>query len=121
MGFYNREMEIRLLKGYPPYTRICLVETKDPDENNAKGAINDFYQELLPYRTFLNISLPTTALIARLKGQYRFNILIKSPRDVDPGGAILRKAILNAFVEFNRKSRFRDVKLIYDIDPQSII
>jgi primosomal protein N' (replication factor Y) len=121
IGFYNREMEVRLLKGYPPYTRICLVETKDPDENKAKGAINDFYIALHPYRKWLNISSPTTALISRLKGQYRFNILIKSPRDVDPGGAILRKAILNAFVEFNRKSRFRDVKLIYDIDPQSII
>jgi primosomal protein N' (replication factor Y) (superfamily II helicase) len=121
IGFYKKEIEIRLLKGYPPFTRICLVETKDPDENKAKGAINDFYQELLPYRTLLNISLPTTALIARLKGQYRFNILIKSPRDSDPGGAILRKAILKSFVEFNRKSRFRDVKLIYDIDPQSII
>jgi primosomal protein N' (replication factor Y) (superfamily II helicase) len=121
IGFYNREMEVRLLKGYPPYTRICLAETKDPDENKAKGAINDFYLELHPYRKWLNISSPTTALISRLKGQYRFNILIKSPRDVDPGGAILRKAILNAFVEFNRKSRFRDVRLIYDIDPQSII
>ena len=121
LGFYKKEIEIRLLKGYPPFTRICLVETKDPDENKSKGAINDFYQELVPYRKWLNISLPTTALIARLKGNYRFNILIKSPRDSDPGGAILRKAVLNAFVDFNRKSRYRDVKLIYDIDPQSII
>jgi primosomal protein N' (replication factor Y) len=121
MGFYKKEIETRLLKGYPPFTRICLVETKDLDENKAKGAINDFYQELSPYKKWLNISLPTTALIAKLKGQYRFNILIKSPRDSDPGGAILRKAILQSFVGFNRKSRYRDVKLVYDIDPQSII
>jgi primosomal protein N' (replication factor Y) (superfamily II helicase) len=121
MGFYKKEMEIRLLKGYPPFSRICLVETKDLDENKAKGAINDFYQELVPFKKWLNISLPTTALIAKLKGHYRFNILIKSSRDSDPGGAVLRKAIFQSFAGFNRKSRFRDVKFIYDIDPQSII
>jgi primosomal protein N' (replication factor Y) len=121
MGFYKKEIDTRLLKGYPPFARICLVETKDLDENKAKGAINDFYKELIQYKKWLNISLPTTALIAKLKGQYRFNILIKSPRDSDPGGAVLRKAIFQSFIEFNRKSRFRDVKLIYDIDPQSII
>jgi primosomal protein N' (replication factor Y) len=121
MGFYKKEIEMRRGLGYPPFTRICLVETKDPDESKAKGAINDFYQELLPYRKWLNISQPSTALIARLKGNYRFHIMIKSPRESDPGGAILRKAVVNAYVEFNRKSRFREVKLIYDIDPQSIL
>jgi primosomal protein N' (replication factor Y) len=120
-GFYKKEIQVRQGMGYPPFTRICLVETKDPDESKAKGAVNDFYQELLPYRKYLNISPPSTALIARLKGNYRFHIMIKSPRDTDPGGALIRKAIVNAFVEFNRKSRFRDVRLIYDIDPQSII
>jgi primosomal protein N' (replication factor Y) len=121
MGFYRQEIQTRQLRGYPPFTRICLVETKDPDENKAKGAMEDYYRELLPYSKWLNISPPTPALIARLKGNYRYNILIKSPRDTDLGGAILRKAIVNAFVEFNRKSRFRDIRLIYDIDPQSII
>jgi primosomal protein N' (replication factor Y) len=121
MGFYKKEIDMRRLMGYPPFTRICLVETKDPDESKAKGAVNDFYQELLPYKKWLNISPPSTALIARLKGNYRFHIMIKSSRETDPGGAILRKAIVNAYVEFNRKSRFREVKLIYDIDPQSII
>jgi primosomal protein N' (replication factor Y) len=121
LGFYRTELQTRQIKGYPPFTRICLIETKDPDENKAKGAMNDYYHELIPYRKWLNISPPTTALIARLKGNYRFNILIKSSRETDPGGAILRKAILNAFIGFNRKSRFRDIRLIYDIDPQSII
>ena len=121
MGFYKKEIELRRGMGYPPFTRICLIETKDPDENKAKGAVNDFYQELLPYRKWLNISQPSTALIARLKGNYRFHIMIKSPRESDPGGGILRKAIINAYSEFNRKSRFREVKLIYDIDPQSIL
>ncbi len=120
-GFYNKEIIDREKTGYPPFTRLCLVETKDQDEGKAKGAINDFYKELVPYSKWLKISQPTTAIIARLKGNYRFHILIKSQKDIDPGGAILHKAVLNSFVEFNRKSRYRDVKLLYNVDPQSIM
>ncbi len=120
-GFYQKEIIDREKLGYPPFTRICLIETKDPDEDKARGAIMDFHKELSAYRKWLKISSPTSAIIARIKSNYRFHIMIKSPRTTDPGGKILRQAVLNSFVEFNRKSRYRDVKLIYDVDPQSIL
>ncbi len=120
-GFYQKEIIDRQKMGYPPFTRLALIETKDLDDNKAKGAINDFYKELSAYKKWLKVHEPSTAIIARLKGYYRYHILIKSSKEVDPGGAILRKAILSSFAEFNRKSRFRDVKLIYDVDPQSVM
>jgi primosomal protein N' (replication factor Y) len=119
--FYNKELTDREKLGYPPFTRIGLIETKDQSERKARGAINDFYNELKNFKKWLKISSPASAVIARLKGSYRFHILIKSNKDDDPGGAILRKAILDSFIEFNRKSRYKDVKLFYDIDPQSIM
>ena len=120
-GFYNKEILDRQRLGYPPFTRIALIEAKDKSEKRAKGAIYDFYKELLRYNKWLKISQPAYAVISRLKGYYRFHILIKSVREVDPGGGILRKSILNAFVEFNRKSRYKSVRVFYDIDPQSIM
>jgi primosomal protein N' (replication factor Y) (superfamily II helicase) len=120
-GFYQKEISDREKMGYPPFTRVGLIEAKDLDEKRAKGAITDFYKELKVYDKYLKIMEPATAILARIKGFYRFHILIKSSKTVDPGGAILRKAILNSYTEFNRKSRFRDVKLIYDVDPQSIM
>lgn len=120
-GFYQREISDRLKMGYPPFTRIALVETKDQSNEKAKGAITDFYRELIKFKKWLKISDPHSAMIARLKGQYRYQILIKSVKENDPGGAVLRKGILDSFIEFNRKSRYRDVRLIYDVDPQSIM
>lgn len=120
-GFYQKEIFDRQRLGYPPFTRLCLVEVKDTNEQKARGAINDFYKYLIQYKKWLKISEPTTATIARLKGYYRFQILIKSLKEVDPGGAILRKAILNSFTEFNRRSRYKDIRLFYDVDPQSIM
>ena len=120
-GFYEREIGDRERMGFPPFTRIALVESKDQSNEKAKGAITGFYNELKKYGKWLKISSPTPAIISRLKGQYRYQILIKSSKQTDPGGKIIRKAILDSFVEFNKKSRYKDVRLIYDIDPQSVI
>ena len=119
--FYEREIADRERMGFPPFTRIALIEAKDQLNDKAKGAINDFYRELKKYFKWLKISPPAPAIISRLKGQYRYQILIKSPRQSDPGGKILRKAVLDSFTDYNRRSRYKDVRLIYDVDPQSVI
>ncbi len=120
-GFYQKEITDREKTDFPPFTRIALIEAKDQSNDKAKGAISSFYAELKKYSKWLKISQPTPAIISKLKGQFRYQILIKSPKETDAGGKTLRKAILDSFTEFNRKSRYKDVRLIYDVDPQSVI
>ena len=120
-GLYKNEIYHREKLKYPPFVKLALIEAKDLNEKRANGAINDFYNALLPYKKWLNISKPTYAIIAKLKGYYRFQILIKSDKEVDPGGAILRQAILGSVAKYKQKSIFNDVKLFYDIDPQSMM
>lgn len=120
-GFYQKEIVDREKLGYPPFTRICLIETKDEDEQKAKGAILDFYKELLRYKTYLKITPPSPAIIAKLKGSYRYHLLVKSSKETDPGGKVLQKALFDSYAEFNRKSRYRNIRLIFDVDPQSVL
>ncbi len=120
-GFYEREILLRKQNNYPPFSRLGLVETKDEYEKKARGAVGDFYNYLKKYSKYLIIAPPNEAIISKIKGHFRFHILIKSLKTQDPGGKILRKALLESYVEFKQSSRFRDVKLIIDVDPQSII
>jgi primosomal protein N' (replication factor Y) len=120
-GFYEREILLRKKGEYPPFTRIGLIEIKDEKESDARNAINEFANYLGKFGKGLNILPPTEAVIYKIKGSYRFQIVIKSSRKNDPSGKLLRNAILNSFIEFNQKSRFKDVRVIIDIDPQSII
>lgn len=120
-GFYQKEILDREKLGYPPFTRICLIETKDEDEQKAKGAILDFYKELLRYKIYLKITPPSPAIIAKLKGSYRYHLLVKSSKETDPGGKVLQKALFDSYAEFNRKSRYRNSRLIFDVDPQSVL
>jgi primosomal protein N' (replication factor Y) len=110
---------LREESGYPPFTRICSVETKDDSEQKARGALNDFYNLLLKKEASISISVPQPAMIARLKGKYRYKLIIKSNKSTDPSGKYLRKAVLKAFIEFNKRSKFSDIKPIIDMDPQS--
>ena len=120
-GFYERELNLRKFNGYPPFTRLSLIETKDEDEKKSRRAINDFYKFLTEQKPPLSISYPHEAVIFRLKGEYRYQILIKSDKAKDPGGKILRTAIENALVKFNKVSAARTVKLYLDVDPQSVM
>lgn len=120
-GFYDRQINERLQFDYPPFTRLALIECKDVKEEKSYGAIKDFHKELLNYSGKLKISSPNPAVISRIRGYYRFQILVKSPKGGDSSGAILRSAILNSFVNFNKNSKFSSVKTIIDIDPQSMM
>ena len=120
-GLFKNEIYHRKKLKYPPFVRLALIEAKDLNEKRAKGAIDELYRYLITYKKWLNISPPTYAIIARIKGYYRFQILIKSERETDPGGAILRKAILDSVTAFKQKSIFKDIRILYDVDPQSIM
>jgi primosomal protein N' (replication factor Y) len=119
--FYRQEIMLRQQNQYPPFSRIAMVEIKNEDEQKAKQAVNDFHKRLIKFGDKIQILPPNEAIISKIKRVYRYQIMIKSLRRTDPNGKILRNALNNAFVDYNQKSRFKDVKVYFDIDPQSVM
>ncbi len=119
--FYESEIMIRQQNLYPPFSRIVLVEVKNEDNQKAKQATNDFFRRLMKYGDKLQVFPPNEAVISKIKGIYRYQILIKTLKKSDPNGRILRNAIMNAYTDYNQKSRFREVRINFDVDPQSIM
>lgn len=119
--FYETELNLRKQHGYPPFTRLGLIELKDEEERNVRGAAEDMFKYLQKFKDKLKINHPAPAVIARIKGQWRYQIIIKSYKSSDPGGKVLRNAILESFGRFNAESRFKNVKVFFDIDPQNIL
>lgn len=119
--FYYKEIGDRIRLEYPPITRMCLIEARDKDELKARETIMDFHKCLMVYKDTVKITAPSTAVIARLRTEFRYQILIKSNREKDPGGSVLRAVLKQAHQEFLKLRRHYDVKVTFDIDPQSIM
>lgn len=120
-GFFENEIKLRKSGLYPPFSRLAVIEVKDESEEKAFGAIRDFYKLLLQIKTKLKILPPNPAIIPKIKGQYRFQLLIKSPKEFDPSGKQLRSSIRFALKEFRAKSKYKSMKINIDIDPMNII
>lgn len=120
-GFYENEIDLRKGTGYPPFSRLCVIESKDMKENYASGALEDIYKSLQEFGKGLDIAPPNPAPVERIKSFYRYQIVIKSYKNIDPSGKLLREAVTESFIKFRDTSRFRDVRVSIDIDPQTIM
>lgn len=78
--FYRREIVFRRTMHYPPFSALSSVLIHDKDFDKANGAASDFARELRAAATSAGIRVlgPAPAPLSRLRGEYRFQILIKS-------------------------------------------
>jgi len=119
-GFAAAELEIRRQAGYPPFTRLCRLLLKSADEMLAERACRRLYQEA-PRPAGVAALSPGPAPVRMVRREHRFHILLKSRREQDPAGRLLRTAALAAREHFQSRIKERDLSLIVDMDPQGVM
>ncbi len=119
---YDREQflasELRLRKGlgYPPYQRLANVVIWGKDEIRVQTVGHTLFTELrncLPHEEPWLILPPTACVLSRLKGSWRYHIIIKAPAHAD----------IASYVQtlFRERKPEPDVRVALDIDPMSIL
>jgi primosomal protein N' (replication factor Y) len=76
--FYAEERAQRERLGYPPFGRVALVRVAAPDEDAARAAAAQL-AETARADGGPEVLGPAPAPIARLRGQHRFQLLLKHP------------------------------------------
>ncbi len=118
-AFYKSEIEERRAASYPPFTRLALLRIDSTSEDAAmKGAdsIAVLAMRLLKEKKFSAIAVlgPAPALVARLRGRYRRQLLIKG----------LDARTLNHFIREIKSdfdSRRTRAILTIDMDPLTTV
>jgi primosomal protein N' (replication factor Y) len=79
-GFYQREINFRRVMHYPPFTALTNICIHDKDFDRASRLAADLARALneAARDSTLRVLGPAPAPIARLKGEHRFQILIKA-------------------------------------------
>jgi primosomal protein N' (replication factor Y) len=116
-GFYNEEITYRTELRYPPVGRIIKLEVKSPNESHAAEAAKTAQNRIRSLMRGKETMLlgPAPAPIAKVRGQYRFQLLLLSQkRDMI---RVLAAEGRNAVEEkFGRKC-----KVIVDVDPMNLM
>jgi len=122
LGFFEREIESRKALNYPPFSRIILIRIEGQnlkDVQTYAEVISKFLWKANASRSF-SILGPAPAPISKLKNLFRYQLLIKYPREKDSSMARLRH-IIKEGIYFNPEIKKWPVKISIDVDPIDIL
>jgi primosomal protein N' (replication factor Y) len=116
-GFYNEEIAYRIELHYPPVSRMIKLEFKSTKENYAVAAAKAAQELIRSLMHGKNTMLlgPAPAPISRVRGQYRFQlILLSQHREIIRSLALKGRSIVEQ--KFGQKCR-----VTIDVDPVTLM
>jgi len=114
-GFLDHELADRKQLGYPPYARVVLLRVDGADERAAREAarvLADHARSVADHGVL--ILGPAPAPLARLRGRYRFRVMMRA---VDR--AALRRVVVAVARRASQGSRA--VRVAIDVDPVQLL
>ncbi|RJR26142.1 MAG: primosomal protein N', partial [Candidatus Latescibacterota bacterium] len=112
-GFAEREIEMRRQLGYPPAGAVMLFTVQARSAERAAAAAAAAREAIAASVGGAAAVLgPTPALIERLKGNWRFHVLVKGDLSAE-----LRREAVRAALE--RVAAAKPAELSWDVDPVS--
>jgi len=117
-GFLDHELHDRAEVGYPPFRRLTLFRIEALDENAARQAAGRIaaYARTSPdgLSKVVEVLGPAVAPIARLRGRFRFRVLLRSA-----DRKALRQATGTAMTVL--KDLDNRVRVVVDVDPVGML
>ena len=116
LAFFERETNFRRTMGYPPFTSLANVIVRDTNLEKAIRWSRQLSEYFSPHNgKSVRILGPATAPLARLKKEYRFQFLLKSPKR-----SVLTKLLAGA-LDRCEANEIPDTAVIVDMDPLSLM
>ena len=118
--FYQEEMTLRQALAYPPTTRLAMVRLAGRDPERTAAAARQLgevcRQQASGVGGGIEVLGPAPAPIERIAGRHRWQILIK-----DADVQRLRRLLNRVQAEALGARRPRDIQVVIDVDPQSML
>ncbi len=114
-GFFDQELHFRKMMHYPPFTALANVVVRDRKIENAIRWSRQLAEYFAPAESKgVRVLGPAAAPLAKLKREFRFQFLLKSPKR-----AALNQ-LLSGALDFCAKKQIPDAAVIADVDPLSL-
>lgn len=115
--FYTQELEARTALGFPPAGHAVLIHFRGPDDTKVQSVAEAFAAELAPVLPAdVKVAGPVPAPIAKIRGRFRYHLLLRTPAIVRLARVLRRK-----LVEQKLPSEYKGVDIHADVDPLSLL
>lgn len=116
-GFYEKEFTVRALMKYPPFGKILLINGISKKEDLLKNfmhRISNVIKPLVEKELDVDILGPIPCLVAKVKENYRWQIVIKGEFKSE-----FAKKIKELLYDEN-KNVYNDIRISMDINPNNL-
>lgn len=114
-GFYEKELQFRRLMRYPPFSALANVLVRSEKQEDALALSTQLGRLLDPPPEGLKMLGPAEAPVAKLKSEYRYQVLIK---------AASRKKLNETLQQLRNHAldkRWNPTSLVIDVDPLTLL
>ena len=111
-AFAREEMRFRRVFHYPPFTRMVQLLVRDKNRERAATAIGELAADLAahPLSRIVRLTGPAPAPLERLRGEWRFQLLVRAAAGRDLHRLIREVVPVNPPFD-----------LVIDVDPQQLL
>lgn len=116
-GFYEKEFTVRAMMKYPPFGKLLLINGTSKKEELLKNFMHKITMMIKPLvESCLDIEIlgPIPCMISKVKGNYRWQIVIKGEFD-----SYFSKNIKEILYDEN-KNVYNDIRISMDINPNNL-
>ncbi len=115
-SFYDEEVRVRHELNYPPFSRMVVLEFRGGDINDTNDAAEKAARRIRKSLPVIAVLGPAPAVIGRLLGKFRFQIIIKMSKQLDKAGERLEAVLDEIDLDIKRDYGSR-VRFFPDVDP----
>ena len=110
--FVEQEMRFRRTFHYPPYSRVILLLVRHRDRRKAEQGVEEICQRLErhPLARGVRVTGPAPAPLERLRGRFRFQILLRGSSGAQIRKLVQESGVLEATCD-----------LSVDVDPYALL
>ena len=114
-GFYKKEIEFRKWLRYPPFAAFANIVLRAEKKEDAMRYSGELERILVPPPVGVRVLGPAEAPVARLKAEYRYQLLLKASKRT-----VLRE-IVTKLRDYTLKQKWPATAVVVDIDPLSLM
>lgn len=115
VGFATQQLYERKNFNYPPYFRLIRLQLVHKDKDLLRDASHTLAKELRAKFGNKKVLGPEFHLIARVKNQYRMELLLRFERGI--GIKSIKQKITDLLNSFKQKKAYKPVRIVIDVDP----